>query len=309
MDIAVLGAGAMGSVYGAFLASQPENNVTLIDIWREHIEAINAKGLTINTPEGDMVVKNLTAVTSALDLKPQDLVIIFVKATVTEEAMRQAANLVGPSTIALTLQNGLGNIEKLCRVVDPKRVVGGINSYGSSMKGPGEVILRGRGETVFGEIDGSQSERLSNLKKVFDKAGLPSSVTTNVQGRIWTKLISNIAINAPCAILGIKNGRLLEHPESVTLLEGAVTEAVAVGKAMGIIFETDDPIQYAKKVIDNTGENVCSMLQDIRAKRQTEIAVINGAIVEGGFKHGIPTPINMVLTNLVKVIQENYPAK
>ncbi|MDR0621241.1 MAG: 2-dehydropantoate 2-reductase [Deltaproteobacteria bacterium] len=308
MNIAVLGAGAMGSVFGAFLAGQPEHVVTLIDIWKEHVDTINAQGLTINTTEGDLVVKNLTAVTSAKDLPPQDLVIVFVKATVTEAAMAHAVNLVGPSTIVLTLQNGLGNIEKLCRVVDPKCVVGGINSYGSAIKGPGQVILRGRGETVFGEIDGSPSERLDKLKLVFDAASLPASVTTNVHGRIWTKLISNVAINALCAIIGIKNGQLLNYPESEALVEGAVGEAVSVAKAMGITFETDDPIAYAKKVINNTGENVCSMLQDVRAKRETEIAVINGAIVEGGLKHGLPTPINLVLTNLVKVIQQNYPA-
>ncbi|MDR2388022.1 MAG: 2-dehydropantoate 2-reductase [Deltaproteobacteria bacterium] len=308
MDIAVLGAGAMGSVYGAHLATLAENKVTLIDIWPQHVEAINSQGLSINSPEGDQVYKNLTAVTSAQGLKAQDLVIVFVKATVTQEAMSQALNLVGPKTMVLTLQNGLGNIEKLCQVVEAKNVLGGINSYGSSIKGPGQVILRGRGETVFGEIDGPPSERLVNLKNLFDQAGLPASLTSNVQGRVWTKLISNIAINALCAIMGIKNGQLLNHPEAISLLEGAVSEAVAVGQAMSITFETDHPIQYAKKVIKNTAENVCSMLQDVRAKRPTEIAVINGAIVEAGLKHNIPTPINLVLTNLVKVIQQNYPA-
>ncbi|MDR1486572.1 MAG: 2-dehydropantoate 2-reductase [Deltaproteobacteria bacterium] len=308
MNVAILGSGAMGCVYGGFLAGQSENKVTLIDVWKEHIQTINEKGLTINTTEGNIVVKNVAAVTSAEGLPPQDLVIVFVKATATQEAMSQAVNLVGPNTMVLTLQNGLGNIEKLCRVVDAKHVLGGINSYGSSIKGPGEVILRGYGETVFGEIDSSKSKRTEDLKGVLDRANLPANLTTNVQGRIWTKLISNIAINSLCAIMGIKNGQLLKHPESLALMEGAVLEAVAVAKALGITFETDDPVEYAKKVTKNTGENICSMLQDVRAKRQTEISVINGAIVENGKKFGIPTPINMVLTNLISVIQQNYPA-
>jgi 2-dehydropantoate 2-reductase len=308
MKIAILGAGAMGSLYGGFLARQMENKVTLINTRRDHIEAINSKGLTINTPEGDLVIKNLTAVTSPAGLGVHDLVIVFVKATATEEATRRAVNLVGPETIVLTLQNGLGNIEKLCRVVDPKHVVGGINSYGSAVKGPGEIVLRGFGETVFGEIDGSVSERLKNLKDVFDKASLPAKISANINGVVWTKLITNIGINALCAILDVKNGQLLQHPEAEALVEAAIREALAVAQAMGVVLETDDPLAHAKKVIQNTGENICSMLQDIRAKRQTEIAVINGAIVESGAKYGVPTPINMVLTNLIKVIQRGYSA-
>jgi 2-dehydropantoate 2-reductase len=290
------------------LAGQAENRVTLIDIWKDHVETINRRGLSIGSKDApDLAVRDVAAVTSAQGLPPQDLVMVFVKATATEEVMLQALNLVGPGTMVLTLQNGLGNVEKLCRAVDPGHVVGGVSSYGASIKGPGEIILAGRGETVFGELDGRESQRLSDLKGVFDRALLPASVTSNVRGRIWTKLISNIGINALCALMGVRNGQLLRHPESEALMVGAVAEAVAVARADGIALETDDPVAYARKVSQNTGENVCSMLQDVRARRQTEIAAINGAIVELGLKYAIPTPINMVLTNLVKVMQQNYP--
>jgi 2-dehydropantoate 2-reductase len=305
VNIAILGAGAMGSVYGAFLAGQPENKVTLINTWKEHIEAINQRGLIIiSNGNPDLVVKSLSAVTSPQGLPPQDLVLVCVKATATQEAMTQGLGLVGPSTVVLTLQNGLGNIEKLCRVLNPKQVMAGVNSYASSVKGPGEVILAARGEAVFGELDGHETGRLKNIKETFERASLSVNLTSNVKNRIWTKLISNIAINALAAILDVKNGELLNHPESEVLMIEAINEAVAVAKAEGVTLETDDPVAYSKKVCHNSRENICSMLQDVRAKKKTEIDVINGAIVELATKYHIPTPINLVLTNLIKVIEQ-----
>ena len=308
MDIAILGAGAMGCIYGGFLSQSGENQVTLIDIKKDHMDAINRGGLTIDTVDGEKHLPNLRGVYSAAEAGPTDLVIVFVKALATEEAMRQALNLVKPETMILTMQNGLGNVEKLARVVDAKQVLGGISSFGAAILGPGRVSLRGVGESVFGELDGTISPRLENLKAAFDRAGLPASLTDNVLGRIWTKLISNLGINALCALLNFKNGQLLDYPETEALTEAAVQEAVAVARAEGVRLETDDPIAYAKKVIKNTGQNTCSMLQDILAKRRTEIAVINGAVVELGQKHDIPTPVNMVLTNLVRALEQSYSA-
>jgi 2-dehydropantoate 2-reductase len=310
MNIAILGAGAMGSLCGAFLAGQPENNVTLISTRKEHIEAINQRGLIVKSNDApDMSVKNLIAVTSPQNVGNQDLVIVSVKATATKEAIGQALNLVGPSTVVLTLQNGLGNVEKLCQVLDPKQVMGGTNSYGSSVNAPGEIILAGRGEIVLGEMDGQKSERLIQLKSLFERAWITAGVTDNLKGRIWTKLISNIGINALTAILGVKNGLLLQRSESKTLMVEAVKEAEAVAKAEGVTLETNDPVAYTQEVCQNTKENISSMLQDVRAKRRTEITVINGAIVDLGQKHQIPTPINMVLTNVVQAIQQNYDSR
>lgn len=308
MDIAILGAGAMGCVYGGFLSESGENKVTLIDIWKDHMAAINERGLTIDTVNGEKHFKNLRGVGAPAEAGPADLVIVFVKALATEEAMRQALNLVKPETMVLTMQNGLGNVEKLSRVAGAEKVIGGITSFGAAIMGPGKVSLRGVGESVFGELDGRLTPRMQNLKAAFDREGLPASVTDNVLGRIWTKLISNIGLNAPCALLNFKNGQLLDYRETEALTEAAVTEAAAVAKAEGIRLTTDDPIAYAKKVIRNTGQNTCSMLQDITAKRRTEISVINGAVVDKGREHGINTPVNMVLTNLIRALEQSYLA-
>ncbi|MDR0355477.1 MAG: 2-dehydropantoate 2-reductase [Deltaproteobacteria bacterium] len=310
MNIAILGAGAMGSVYGAFLASQPENEVVLINVWAEHIEAVRQKGLlVVSDGHPDMLIRNAAAAASADGLPPQDLVIVLVKAMATERAMRSGLSLVGPETMVLTLQNGLGNLEKLGRAVNPAQVVGGVSSFGAYVRGPGEIFLAARGETVLGETNGRITDRILKLRDVFDRAGLAPVVSDNIQGRIWTKLVCNVGINALCALLNFKNGQLLENPESEALMTDAVNEAVRVAKGEGIVFESEDVAANAKKICLLTKDNVCSMLQDVRTGRPTEICEINGAVVELGRKLGLPTPVNMVLTSLVKVMQTGYLSK
>jgi len=137
MKIAVLGSGAMGSIYGGFLAESDENQVTLIDIWKEHMEAVNADGLIIEGPEGERVIKNFRGLVRASDAGIMDLVIVSVKVTATEEAMSQATSLIGQDTMVLTLQNGLGNIEKLSRVIEAGHILAGTTSFGSFVSGPG----------------------------------------------------------------------------------------------------------------------------------------------------------------------------
>lgn len=303
MKIAILGSGAMGCLYGGFLAESGENQVTLIDIWKDHIEAINSRGLIIETPEGERVIKNLRGLVTATNADIMDLVIIFVKAIVTQEAMSQALNLIGPGAMVLTLQNGLGNVEKLCRLVEASQVVAGITSFGSFLNGPGRVQLRGRGETIIGELNGDRTERLENLKAVFDRSNLPTRITTNVIGGIWTKLIVNIGVNALATVLRCNNGRLLETAEAEQIVAALVDEAAQVARAKGILLETDDPLGHTKSVIRNTGQNICSMLQDVLAERPTEIKVLNAAIVAAGHELGIPTPVNQVFSNLVQIIQ------
>ncbi len=307
MNITILGAGAMGCLYGGYLA-EAGNNVTLVDIWKDHMDAINQNGLTIMTPDGgEKVIKNLKGVYSASETGQAELVIVFVKATMTEEAMRQATNLVGPETMVLTLQNGLGNVEALCRVLDKKNVIAGTTAAGASIKGPGRIHQGGVGDTVVGELDGSMTDRIQRLKETFDQASLSGKASNNVLGLIWTKLSANIGINAIATLCNIKNGQILDYPESMALQEAAVRECMDVAEAKGIKFETPDVVEHVREVAHKTGANTCSMLQDIMAKRQTEIAVINGAVVDGGQEFGIPTPVNWVLTNLIKTIQQSYP--
>src|SRR6056297_23359 len=304
MKIAVLGSGAMGCLYGGCLA-ESGCDVTLIDVWKEHVDAINSKGLHIEGLSGDRVIKNIAAVTDLKSLDNVDLLIVFVKATMTREAMEKAAELVGEKTVVLTLQNGLGNVEKIGEVVGNDKVIAGITAHGSTMLGPGHIKHAGTGDTNIGELDGSRTERLEKISRVFEDSGFPVNLSSNVLGLIWDKLMVNIGINALGALTGLKNGQLLEYEETEKLLESLVKEAWDVAKKKGIELGSD-PVQHTKEVARMTAGNRCSMLQDISKKRFTEIDVINGAIVKEGEKLGIKTPVNGVVTKLIKVREKTY---
>lgn len=305
MKIAVLGSGAMGCLYGGTLA-EAGHDLWLIDVWKEHIDAIKAKGLSIEGISGDRVIKGIKATTNPEDVGIAEVVLVFVKATITEHAVRGAASLIGDETIILTLQNGLGNIEKISRAAGEGKVIAGVTGHGSTMLGPGSIRHAGKGYTSIGELDGSITERVKVLARVLNDAGFPTDVADNVLGLIWGKLMANIGINALTALTGLKNGKLLELRELEELLELAVAEAAAVAEAKNIKLPYEDAVVHAKNIASLTGANNSSMLQDVTNKKMTEIDVINGAIVKEGEKLGIPTPANKVLTNLISAIQKTY---
>ena len=303
MKTAIIGAGAMGCLYGAKLSSVPDNEVYLIDIWKEHIDIINEHGLLMEE-EGEFVkYKNITASTNAAACGHADLAVVFVKSILTEQAVRSSLEVFGPKTVALTLQNGLGNIELISDIIGSKNVIAGTTAHGATMLGPGEIRHAGHGLTVIGELDGSGSDRIKDLSGVFNRAGLETAVSDNVFGLVWDKLLVNVGINALAAITELKNGELLDYPGIVELMELAVREGQAVAEAVGINPGFEDPVSHTKEVCLATAANKASMLQDVLNNRKTEIDMINGAIVREGRKAGIETPVNAVLTNLVKFIE------
>ncbi|MFP4482756.1 MAG: ketopantoate reductase family protein [Thermovirgaceae bacterium] len=304
MKIAVLGSGAMGCLYGGSLA-EAGFDVTLIDVWKEHVDAINSNGLHIEGVTGDRVIKDISAVTDFSSLGTVDLLVVFVKATITEEAMEEARGLVGDKTVVLTLQNGLGNIEKIGAVVGKDKVMAGTTGHGSTMLGPGHIRHAGSGDTTLGELDGSKTERLEKVAEMFRKAGFSIILSSNVVGLIWDKLLVNIGINPLTALTGLRNGQLLDFAETEELLESLVSEAREVAKRQGIQLSCD-PVEHTKDVCRRTKENMSSMFQDVTKKRKTEIDVINGAIVEEGKKLGVETPVNRVITKLIKVREKTY---
>ena len=305
MKTVILGSGAMGSLYGGKIA-EAGFDVTLVDVWKEHIDTVNASGLSIEGIGGDRTVKNIRGVTDPAQAGKADLVIVFVKATATAEAMKGALSLLGPETAVLTLQNGLGNVEKLAETAGEKRVMAGITGHGCTLLGPGRIRHAGQGDTVLGEPLGPVSDRLKSAGSMLEKAGFSVKLSANVMGLIWGKLMVNIGINALTAVTGLLNGRLVEFPETEELLELAVREAMEIAARKEIRLETEDPVEHTKKVARLTAANRSSMLQDVSNRRQTEIDVINGAIVDEGKRLGVPTPVNKVLTNLIRVRQKTY---
>ena len=306
MKIVIVGAGAMGSIYGGFLA-EAGNEVYFLDVFKEHVDNINKDGLWIEGTSGDRYIKGIKATSDPEEVGIVDLAIVFVKSTITDLAIKQNKAVIGPGTTVLTLQNGLGNIEKLKTVVKESQIIAGTTSHGASLLGPGKIKHAGHGATVIGELDGSVTERIKMIAKVFQNAKLdPVTISENVMGLIWDKLLVNVGINPVTAITNLKNGEILDYPEILRLSVDAVEEAMKVADAIGIKLETPNAVDHFKEVCKVTGENTSSMLSDVLNKRKTEIDNINGAIVREGVKLGIDTPMNALLTRLVGLKEMQY---
>lgn len=300
LQIAIIGAGAMGSLYGGYL-SKINNEVYLVDIWKEHVDKINDKGLIIFEGEEQILTKP-KAYTSSKGLDKVDLAIIFVKSIYTEAAIKDNLSIIGENTKVLTLQNGYGNFYDIEKHISKDNIIVGTTSHGATLLGPGIIKHAGEGQTYIGSItEGGDDEVLLEIKRILEKAGFETTASDNVLELIWSKLFVNVGINALTGILEIRNGELLDHEETREILTLAVSEAVQVANGLGMDFDEGKIIENVILVAKNTAENKSSMLQDIINKRKTEIGKINGAVVKEGIKLGIRTPVNKVLTNMIKV--------
>ena len=304
MKIAIVGAGAMGCLYGARLSTLPENQIYLLDVWQDHLDAINQDGIQMEEDGSFQTYDNLKACRHAYEIGPVDLAIIFVKSTMTRDAMQENKALLKDSTIVLTLQNGLGNVEAILEVVPENQVMAGTTAHGATMLGPGRMKHAGQGKTVIGELSGETTKRAADISDMFNRACLLTETSDNAIGLIWGKLLSNVGLNALTAITGLLNGQILDYPETEELMTLAVLEAKAVADAKGVRLSYDDAVEHTRALCKATAPNRSSMLQDISNKRKTEIDMINGAIVREGRALGIPTPINLALTNLIKTIEQ-----
>ncbi|HYH05186.1 MAG TPA: 2-dehydropantoate 2-reductase [Bacillota bacterium] len=302
MKIAVLGAGAMGSIYGGFLSLQHE--VWLIDIWQEHVDAINREGLTVE--EGDHNHRFYPkAVTSAKKVGPVDLVVVFVKSIDTAQALAQNQELFTPETTVLTLQNGWGNAEDILNYVQAEQLLVGTTSHGGNVLGPGKVRQAGRGQTFLGAYS-EGSARAQVIVTALKEAGFTAFVTDNIMEMIWKKLCVNSVINPITALLNVRNGYIVDCGQTLALLENLVREAVMVINTTGITLDPTAMIAEVQKIAGLTQDNRSSMLQDVAKKRKTEIERINGAIVAQGNHTGIATPYHTMMLQLVQALEKTY---
>ena len=304
MNIAIIGAGAMGGLFGARLTAAGEN-VTLVDIWLEHVAAINEKGLTVLELDMSESVARPHALQRVEDVTAPDLVIVFVKSTMTREAVLNAKCVFGPETRVLTLQNGLGNAEKIAEVVDAAKVLAGTTAQGATLLGPGRVRHGGAGPTHIGCLAGGMDPFAQKVAEMLSRAGLPTVVDADVTSLIWGKLVVNVGINALTALLHLRNGQLTEFDETRELVAMAVEEAVQVAKAAGVTLPYENAVHKVLAVATSTACNQSSMLQDVLRRRRTEIDAINGALVQEGLRLGIATPVNRTLTLLVRNLEKN----
>lgn len=303
MKIAVVGAGAMGSLFGALLV-EADQDVELLDIWQAHVDAINKKGLIIERKGLEQNVK----IRAAIQHDPgqrADLVIVFVKSTQTSAAAKTATQLAGEQGLVLTLQNGMGNADILSKAMDPGRVVAGTTSHGATLLGPGKIRHAGSGPTIIGMWSGKSHKRLEEAGRIFKKAGIEVEIVSDIRPVVWGKLLINVGINAVTALCNIKNGELPDLAITRDLVRAAVEEAMAVAGAQGIAVRKD-AVEHVYQVAKATAANRSSMGQDVDNKRLTEIRAINGFIILEAEKVGIKVPVNSTLTALVETLQTHY---
>jgi 2-dehydropantoate 2-reductase len=300
VKIAIIGAGAMGSLFGGYLSRQ--NDVWLVDTDRNKIEMINAKGVTIQEPEGDRVF-HPNAVVDSLDLGPMDLVVVFVKAMNSLEALEKNRHLIGDKTYLMSLQNGAGHEEVLGGFAPPERVILGTTQHNSSMTMPGRIHHGGGGKTSIG-LFGADSTVLAPIAEVFRKCGLDTEVSGDIKKQIWKKLFLNASASVLTAILQVKLGYIVENSHAWLLAGRLIEEAVAVAKADGQEFDADQAISDVRAVLFNARDGYTSIYADIRNGVRTEVDTISGSIVRAAHRLGIPVPCHEFALQLIHALEE-----
>lgn len=307
MKIVIVGPGAMGCLIAAYLAKSKEE-IWLLDKDKERAQKLDEQGVLVEGVSGEWQAK-LRASSDPLEIGSADLIIICVKSYNTKEAMQKIKPLISESTMVLTLQNGIGNIEIIAEVAGPERVIGGVTNQGATLLGPGRVRHAGKGETIIGRIDAKIPVEMRQIRELFNKVGLEARISRDIKGLLWSKLIVNVGINALTAITRLKNGRLLDYEGTRKIMRELVNEAVKVAKKKRIKIIYDDPLAKVEAVCEATAENISSMLQDVLKGKRTEIDFINGVVVRQAESSGIPAVANSMVVNLVKTIESSYEAK
>ena len=303
MKTVMIGPGAMGSLFGGLLSRAGEE-LWLVGYRKEQVETICSVGLTLKE-KGKSQIIPMKATPDVTSVGKADLVIFFVKTYDTERAVSDSLVLEKEDTVFLTLQNGLGNEEAICKKIDRKKVMLGVTGHGATLLRPGHVRHAGWGKTFVGELDHRITDRATRIAQMFCKAGIETEASPNIHDQVWGKLVVNAGINALTALTGFKNGQLLDYPETARLMERLVFEAAQVARRKGVHIE-EDPIEKVRKAAEATRDNRSSMGQDFDHRRRTEIDAINGAVVREAQALGIPVPFNQAVTDLVKAIEKSF---
>jgi 2-dehydropantoate 2-reductase len=299
VKIAVLGCGAMGSVYAALLGSAG-HEVWAIDSWREHVDAMRANGLRLEGASGSRTVP-VHATTDTAEAGTCDLVILATKTMHVEQAAKSAKPLLGPTTIVLSIQNGLGGPDTAARIIGRERMmVGVVGGFGASMKGPGHAHHNGWELVRLGEYAGPATPRLENIAEVWRSGGFKVKCFDDIDQLVWEKLICNVCFSGTCAITELTVGEVMESPHAWQVASGCAAEAYRVAKAKNIRVDFADPVAYVRNFGSKIPNARPSMLLDHMAGRMSEIDAINGAIPVAGKAAGVDTPFNTVVSALVR---------
>jgi len=304
--VTIMGAGGMGALFGSILADGGLE-VALVDSDKDHIDAINRKGLLIRGFGGDRT-RRLCATTDAGEIEHADIVLFQCKAHGTGEAAGAAKHLIDGGGVAISFQNGLGNEEQLAGILGEANVLGGLTTMAGCKLEPGVVQDFSRTPSWIGEMAGGQSDRSRTLAKTLTEAGLETIASEDIVKDIWKKLLGNIALSAVSGITDLTQTEILAVPELKQTSLRALDEAWAVATAAGIDLDRTAALSGLDAISTpgGTGDNKSSLCVDLLNQRPTEVDVIYGSVIEKGRTLSVPTPTLEALASLVKGLEGRY---
>ncbi|WP_052391887.1 ketopantoate reductase family protein [Paraburkholderia bannensis] len=303
--VAIVGSGAMGSVYAGLMVSAG-HEVHAISLWPDHVAAMQEKGLRVEGASGDRTVP-IHASTTTAGIGVCDLVIIATKAFDVEAAARSCEQLLGPNTVVQTIQNGLGSAEKAAAILGENRIaVGVVGGFGASIRAPGHAHHNGMEMIRFGAYRGLPKEDLEQSAEIWRSSGFKVAIFDDIDQMVWEKLIMNVAFSGTTCATGMTIGEVMGNPNAWSVAKGAAEEAIAVAKAAGIHLDVGDPIEHIRKLGSKIPNARPSMLLDYNLRRRGEVDAINGSISREGRKYGVPTPVNDTVVGIIKAREAGF---
>ncbi len=304
MRIMIIGAGAMGCLHGAKL-SERGHEVVMIDVRSEVVDMINRDGIRLEGVGGECCVAVAAARPDA-DLEPAEVILVLSHTDANPAVAQTARRLLSPQGFAITLQNGIGNVESLAETLGPQRVLGGISYNSATGLGPGHVTHTNPGPTWIGEIDGHRSSRIDALQEILEGTGFETSVSQNIMGVIWNKLAVACAIHPICALTGLMAGEISSVPAADALQDKVLEEFLDVVRAKEVTLANPDVVATIKDLSRSVMVKP-SMRQHIERGLPTEIDAQNGALVRQARALHLHTPCNETLTLAVKAANAARP--
>jgi 2-dehydropantoate 2-reductase len=306
VKIAIVGTGAMGSVYAGLLG-RAGHEVWAIDTWQEHLDAIAASGLSVSGASGDYVVDSLHVGRTPSAAGPCDVWVVATKAADVEAVTAEVAPLLRADDVVVAFQNGLGAGERVARQVPAEHVLIGIaEGFGSSIPQPGSVHHNGMRLIRLGELRGGMTDRLQRLEQAWVEAGFNVKAFEDIDRMIWEKFLCNVTLSAPTAVFDVTVGELMANPEAWAVALGCMREAHRLGVAKGVAFTFDDPDRYVTEFAATIPDASPSMRLDHLAGRPSEVDVINGQVVELSRQLGFEAPYNEALCAVLRQRESRF---
>ncbi len=301
MRIAVIGAGAMGSIYGGHLSLH--NEVFLIDTNQSIVDHINANGLIVQENDSDSIY-HPTALTSTEGQAPMDLIILFVKSLFSRAALQANQGIIGPNTYLMTLQNGSGHEDILEEFVPQDHIIIGTTEDNGAVLAPGHVRRGGAGKTNIGMLTDDRENFLPLLKETLDACGFQGFIHENIQQLIWNKLFTNVSLSAVTGVLQVPMGFIAGNEHAWNITKQLIHEAVAVAHGLGLQADEEEITEKVRQTSLGSPEGITSICADLKAGRKTEVNTISGSVVRAAKKCGVPAPTHEMIVELVHAMEE-----